>query len=148
MIFLFLKSSFIIAKKTLGKIKPSIIPGLCWFIISTILLTLPGSSFPTENWLDKIWFDKWVHIIMFALLVFLFCWGIQRRYNSEKKNNIFILIAFACAVYGISMEYVQRNFIPNRSFDTGDIIADVIGCFAGWWLAKKLAGSTEKNRPL
>jgi VanZ family protein len=139
MVFLFLKSSVIIAKKELRKIKPSIIPGVCWFIISTVLLTLPGSSFPTESWLDKIWFDKWVHIILFGLLVFLFCWGIQRRYNPGKRNNIFILIAFAGAVY------VQQNFIPNRSFDTGDIIADIIGSFAGWWLAKKMAGGSKKN---
>jgi len=136
MIFLVLKSSVIIAKKTLVKIKPSVIPGICWLIISTILLTLPGSSFPTENWLDKIWFDKWVHIIMFGLLVFLFSWGIQRKYNPEKRNSIFILIAIGGIAYGILMEYVQQNYIPNRSFDSGDIIADIIGCFAGWWLAK------------
>ena len=135
-------------KKTLIKIKPSVLPGICWFIISTILLTLPGSAFPTENWLDRIWFDKWVHIILFGLLVFLFCWGIQRKYNSEKRNNIFILIAAVCSVYGIAMEYVQQNFIPNRSFDPGDIIADIIGCLAGWWLAKNSWKGLKKNRPL
>ena len=127
------------------KIRPSVIPGICFLIISTILLTLPGSAFPTENWLDKIWFDKWVHILLFGLLVFLFCWGVQRKYNSEKRNNIFILIAIAGAVYGILMEYVQRDFIPNRSFDTGDIIADIIGCLAGWWSAKKQAESSIKK---
>ena len=74
---------------------------------------------------------------MFGLLVFLFCWGIQKKYNPEKRNSIFILITIGSAAYGILMEYVQQNFIPNRSFDSGDIIADIIGCLAGWWLAKK-----------
>jgi VanZ family protein len=145
MIFIVLKSSVIIAKKRLRKIKPSIIPGVCWFIISTALLTLPGSSFPTESWLDKIWFDKWVHIAMFSILVFLFCWGIQKKPDGQKLKKTFLIIAFTALFYGVIMEYVQQNFIPNRSFDTGDIIADVIGCFAGWWLAKKQMESSEKK---
>jgi len=30
------------------------------------------------------------------------------------------------------MEFVQKYFIPNRSFDLGDIAADSIGCFIGF----------------
>jgi len=82
---------------------------------------------------------------MFSLLVFLFCWGIQRKYNPEKTNNTFILIAIAGVVYGILMEYVQQNFVANRSFDSGDIIADIIGSLAGWWLAKKQVESSVKK---
>lgn len=85
---------------------------------------------------------------MFGILVFLFCWGIQRKLDGQKLKKTFLIIAFAGAIYGIAMEYVQQYLIPNRSFDTGDIIADIIGCLAGWWLAKKLTGTTEKNRPL
>jgi VanZ family protein len=29
------------------------------------------------------------------------------------------------------MEFIQKYFIPNRSFDVGDIIADGIGCIIG-----------------
>jgi VanZ family protein len=29
------------------------------------------------------------------------------------------------------MEFVQRYFIPNRTFDLGDIAADGIGSFGG-----------------
>ena len=116
-----------------------------WFLISTVLLTLPGSSFPTENWLNKIWFDKWVHIGLFGMLVFLFCWGLQKKYSATKLNKIFSTIALLALVYGIIMEFVQRYFIPNRSFDTGDIIADAAGCFTGWWLAVKWLGSSVKK---
>jgi len=37
-----------------------------------------------------------------------------------------------CCLYGILMEIVQKYFIPFRSFDLGDIIADGIGCAAGY----------------
>ena len=36
-----------------------------------------------------------------------------------------------CLCYGIMIEYIQRYFIPNRSFDVGDIIADGVGSLAG-----------------
>ena len=29
------------------------------------------------------------------------------------------------------MEYVQKYYVPNRSFDAGDIIADAVGSVLG-----------------
>ncbi len=114
------------------KIKPSFGPLVLWFIISTILLTLPGSAFPQENWLGKIWFDKWVHIGMFAIMAFFGCWAIHKKHTDVKKlRQSFLLIGLSCLCYGIVMEFVQKYFIPNRSFDGGDIIADGIGCVVG-----------------
>jgi len=112
--------------------KPSFIFPVCWFIISTVLLTLPGKAFPKENWLEKIWFDKWVHIGMFSIMVFLWCWATLRmNFDKVKLKRVFITIALAWLAYGTGMEFVQKYFVANRSFDTGDIIADGVGCFIG-----------------
>jgi len=110
-----------------------LIPAFVWLITCTILLTLPASAFPSDNWYTKIpMWDKWIHIGLFSILSFLFCWGILkigvREYNLEKN---FIQTAICCLLYGILMELVQRYFIPNRSFDSGDIIADGVGSAAG-----------------
>jgi VanZ family protein len=110
-----------------------------WLVICTVLLCLPGSAFPKENWLNKIWFDKWVHIGLFSVLVFFWCLAI----SAEKKffnsvQQLFVWIALGGCVYGIAMEYVQKYFIPNRSFDIGDIIADTIGSIVGLLVATKL----------
>jgi len=103
-----------------------------WFIISAILLTLPGSAIPKEDWLGKIWIDKWVHIGMFSIMVFLWCKTVLKMDTENKKLKIiFFFIAEICLGYGIGMEFVQKYFIPNRSFDVGDIIADAIGCSIG-----------------
>ncbi len=112
--------------------KYSLIPAIAWLIISTILLTLPGSTFPKEDWLSKIWFDKWVHIGLFGLMVFLWCWAFI-KINKKDLKNIFLTIAIIFLFYGIAMEFVQKYFIANRSFDVGDIIADAIGCVAGYF---------------
>jgi VanZ family protein len=116
----------------LKKIKPSFVPAIGWLIISTFLLTIPGSAFPKENWLGKIWFDKWVHIGMFAIMVFLWCWAMLRmNFDIAKLKKSFFAIAISWFAYGIAMEFVQKYFIPNRSFDMGDIIADGVGCVVG-----------------
>lgn len=117
---------------SLSKIKPSFIPAIAWLIISIILLTLPGSAFPKENWLEKIWLDKWIHIVMFAVLVTLWCWAWQKKFSdSNKLRPLIIWISLISFSYGIGMEFVQKHFISNRSFDAGDIIADGIGCILG-----------------
>src|SRR6185503_10585115 len=104
------------------------------FIMSVILLTLPGTAFPTEDWLDKIWFDKWVHIGMFSILTWLWCryWHLFKLNKpADTFRKLFIIIGLICLAYGIVMEFVQRFYIPHRSFDVGDIIADGVGCAVG-----------------
>jgi VanZ family protein len=116
----------------LKELKSSFLLAIAWFIGSTVLLTLPGSSFLKENWLDKLWIDKWVHIALIAIMVTLWCRVILKkkvRYTSVKI--IFIYISLLCLSYGIGMEFIQKYFIPNRSFEVGDIVADAGGCILG-----------------
>jgi hypothetical protein len=120
----------------LRKLKPSFIPAIAWLIISTALLTIPGKAFPSEDWLSaffaKIWFDKWVHIGIFLLLVVLWCWGFSNSKRAQsKKRNLFLVIALIWFAYGIAMEFVQRDLVPFRSFDLLDIVADGVGCVIG-----------------
>ena len=107
-----------------------LLPAIFWLIISTILLTLPGSAMPKEDWLDKIWIDKWAHIGMFFMMVFLWFRGIPKHRNTKIKPTI-ILVTAAAFLYGTGMEFVQKYFIVNRSFDMLDISADAAGCGLG-----------------
>ena len=130
------------------------IPAIIYFIITVVLLTLPGAAFPSEDWMSDIQFDKIIHIGLFSLLTFLICYGLYRTQKSGRMSRplpadqksvlkrSFLITAIAALVYGIIMEYVQRDFIPNRSFDSGDILADGIGAAAGgivsrYWFIKK-----------
>lgn len=121
-------------------------PSIAWFVFSTILLTLPGSAFPQENWLSWIWFDKWVHIGMFGIMTLLLCRGFfKKKIAVETHTQFFIMSGFLCLGYGVAMEFVQKYYIPNRSFDIGDIIADGVGCLLGVVVSLKFY---KKNRPL
>jgi VanZ family protein len=106
-----------------------ILPALTWLIIVTVLLCLPGSALPKENWFDKIWLDKWIHIGLFLVMVYLWCLYVSGY--EGKKMRYFRQIATYFFLYGVAMELVQKYLIPNRSFDLKDILADGLGCGIG-----------------
>jgi VanZ family protein len=117
--------------KSLQQTSTSWLFAIGWLVICTILFTLPGSAFPKENWLSRIWIDKWVHVGIFISLMIL--WSrvyLKRDLRNPKK--ILLLIAMFLLIYGVCVELIQHYFIPNRSFDWGDIIADAGGVVIGY----------------
>jgi VanZ family protein len=98
-------------------------------VFFSFLFCIPGSAIPKDDWLDKIWADKWVHIGIFTSLIFL--WSNAFEINVTKG---FFILVFVAVLYGFAVEIVQDQFITNRSFDLGDLLADFIGCLGGVWL--------------
>ena len=111
---------------------------IAWLILITILLCLPGKDIPSIGFLSAIYFDKWVHIGLFTVLVILWCWYFNFR-SSQKdiRRSIFWKMALAGIAYGTAMEFVQLYFIPGRSFDLMDIAADAVGSLAGLFYSIK-----------
>ena len=104
------------------------------------LFFLPGSALPKEDWLDRIYFDKWVHTGLFAILLFLW------RSSFKLKLSSYNVVLMICAlVYGLSVEFIQKYWVVNRSFDLVDVLFDMVGASIGltlwWWVYKK-------NKPL
>ena len=99
---------------------------ISWLLLMCILFVLPGSALPEENWFADIQLDKWVHIGLFSVLIFLWCSSFQL--GLPGTSWIIIIIAI---FYGILVEFVQKTWIPNRSFDLYDVLADGIGSIVG-----------------
>jgi hypothetical protein len=116
------------------------IPGIAWFFLILILICLPGSDIPpVETWLNDIYFDKWVHTGLFGVLTFLFIYPVSRidLTNTLKKNTA-IKIAIAAWVWALTTEFIQKYFIPDRSFDMFDWAADSLGILTAFtWCWKK-----------
>src|SRR5215831_19953553 len=91
------------------------IPGVIWLIIIFILLTIPGPDIPKSHFFDIVYFDKWVHIGLFGILMIL--WGLPFLKLGSGSRNLLTLIAICTILYGVSMEYVQKYFAIERSFD-------------------------------
>ncbi len=108
------------------------IPATAWLIISTILLTLPGSDLPKSSFFNFPYFDKIVHFTMFFLLTFFFSYPFTMyMQNKRAVKSWFVSIALSVLAYGIFMEFVQKYFVPGRSFDVADIIFDGLGTLTG-----------------
>ena len=123
------------------------LPGTLAFILSLILLTLPGSAFPKEDFFDSVYLDKWIHVGMFGGLVLL--WSIpfmQALLGLGKKRKTVLWIALTALTYGIVMEFVQKYFIPNRSFDVYDILADGVGSFIPFFLIRQMNKIANRKR--
>ena len=105
------------------------IPGIAWFFLVLLLICLPGSDIPTVNdWLGKIYFDKWVHVGLFAILAFLFMLPFLRStMGVPQKWNIVLKITLATCLWGLTTEFIQRFFVSGRQFDWFDWSADTLG---------------------
>jgi VanZ family protein len=93
-----------------------------------VLLCLPGKVIPGLGLFGIKNLDKLAHIVLFGGFVLL--WGLY-SWQRKKSGNYWLYmlggITLLSIAIGIAMEYVQVNFIPNRSFDVWDIWADVVG---------------------
>lgn len=102
---------------------------------------MPGTSLLEIPYLDKI-----VHVILFAVVVLL--WGFYYVFENPLAGNLrkrFIAITIASIILGIIMEFIQLYLIPNRDFDTRDIIADALGALAaGAYLITKFQGKKQQ----
>ena len=108
---------------------------IAYLILISILFLLPGSSLPKENWFKTIYLDKWIHVTLFAILIFLWL-----KAFPGYSSRLYILLLVSAILYGILIELSQELFVVNRSMDVFDILADTAGVIAGSWyvgLSKK-----------
>lgn len=114
------------------------IPAICWFILSLVLLCLPGSSLPRISWFAAIHADKLIHITLFGILCTLFAFPFHKSDQSAgQRKKWFLLILFGGIAYGTAMEFVQKYWVPNRSFEALDIAADSVGSLIAYFYSLK-----------
>jgi hypothetical protein len=120
---------FLLRKLTVTRWLP-----VAWTILTIALLCLPGSSVPSGGFFGKIEnFDKLVHMILFGGVTLF--WGSYYHQHEPADPRWFKLtlsVSTATILLGVVLEYVQYYFIPLRSFDKGDILADLAGVVAAW----------------
>ena len=116
------------------------LPGIAWFFLVLILICLPGDDLPkVGDWMSAIYFDKWVHVGLFSILAFLFMIPFC---NSDIpltiKWTFIIKIAISVSIWGLTTEFIQKFFIPGRSFDLLDWAADSVGVILAVVVCRKL----------
>ncbi|MEO8853887.1 MAG: VanZ family protein [Ginsengibacter sp.] len=125
----------------------SFLPGIAWFFIVDILTLMPGSDVPKVGWLDSIPnFDKVVHAGLFGGLTFFFFLPFfKSSFSHQQKINFLKRISLAAIVWGITVEFLQKYYIPGRDFDLLDWAADTAGVLIAYWLCVKILKYFEKR---
>lgn len=102
------------------------IPAIIWFIFTAVLFFMPGSAFPSTGLFGIQNLDKVIHAALFFVLTTLLAYPFFKLPNLKVIMPL-IYITIGLIAYGVGVEFIQKYFIANRSFDFYDIVADSIG---------------------
>jgi VanZ family protein len=100
-------------------IKRARFAAIVWTLLIFILCFIPGRDIPN---LHIPLIDKWAHVILFGVFTYLWHMTIP-THNITYKISLFMISLFV----GWMVEYVQGHYVPQRSQDSMDILADTIG---------------------
>ena len=95
---------------------------------------MPASSVIKPKMFNWAQMDKVAHVVMYAILSLTMLMFLQKT----RINRPVIFVLIFCICWGIGIELLQSLKIINRDFEIADIIANIIGTFAGIAITKLL----------
>ena len=124
-----------------GRAVPAVV--YVFIVFGGSVVTPPGSGLTPTGPFGLVGADKWLHAATYAALVVLVAyamWTITPR--------LLVVAITLAAVYGAGLEVVQ-SFLPLRSFDLLDMLANALGALlAGvvlWVLSRRSELPWEKK---
>lgn len=107
-------------------------------LIVILVLTLDSNSVQIDL-PNIVGIDKLVHGIMFGGLAMSICLDIQRRNWSALIGVGSVIVAIVISsVVGVTVEMLQYWMANGRTYETYDIVADVVGAFVLGFVARIL----------
>ncbi|MGB9561605.1 MAG: VanZ family protein, partial [bacterium] len=80
-------------------------------------------------------FDKVVHIILYAGLGAIVFELMLAHRPAEKLSMIFLFSLVCCSIYG-ALDEIHQKYVPGRTCSFGDFLADTAGTALGAYIAK------------
>lgn len=107
-------------------------PFFVWAAAMCYLFFTPGNRFSGSFFPEFLHADKLMHVILFAGYAFFLFMGLWKQNQFYILRGKAAIIAFWSALaFGLTVEIIQGNFVESRSFESYDLLADVIGTAAG-----------------
>ncbi|MCP4371957.1 MAG: hypothetical protein GY797_28140 [Deltaproteobacteria bacterium] len=118
-----------------------------WFpLITYCILIFLQSSFPSIESVPELpYSDKLLHFFAYAVLGALFLRAYKTLRIRNKLKLLIILSVLSSSLYGISDE-VHQHFVPYRSFEYFDILADILGSVFGVFIYGLIMEKLMVNR--
>ena len=97
--------------------------GYTIWLTAISLTPLDGLDLPSFSYADKI-----VHFFLYFFLTLLWLLAYPKWW---RKRIFFIILVL---LWGIAIEFIQEYFVPTRSGDVFDAIANTAGALTGLWV--------------
>ena len=100
------------------------IPAILYYALIFIL-----SSLRVKSQVSIPFFDKGLHLVEFALLGFLLSLGFFLNFGSSVRVKSGLTLAIGILLG--CLDEIHQYFVPERSFEVLDMVADSIGILIG-----------------
>ncbi len=95
-----------------------------------LALWMPSSNIPDDGLLGNVpHVDKLVHFTIFAVLAFLVS-AIDKSNDKQSAFQSVLIVSLIAFSYSAILETGQL-WVDGRSFDSLDLIVNLLGCIAG-----------------
>lgn len=109
------------------------LPVIILLIVIFVLSSIPGNSLPEVAFKIN---DKLLHGLLYFILYFLFHLSFSHiKFSRFIRDNAFLFSFLFTVLYAASDEFHQM-YVPNRSSDLNDLIADSFGGLLAFMIAK------------
>lgn len=103
-------------------------PPALWAAFILLLTSIPGSDIPHVGLLSFRGSDKLVHATMYAIFALLATHSLLR--SGRPLRQVVLVVVLGIALFAALDEWHQQ-FIPGRSMDVFDWLADLSGATIG-----------------
>ena len=117
-------------------------PPVLWAAFILLLTSIPGSDIPHVSFMSFRDSDKLVHGTMYAIFAFLAVRSLIRAGRPLRQAVLVVMLGIA--IFAALDEWHQQ-FIPGRSMDVLDWLADISGATIGT-LAATMASRVRERR--
>lgn len=117
-------------------------PPALWAAFILLLTSIPGSDIPHVSFMSFRDSDKLVHGTMYAIFAFLAVRSLLRAGRPLLQAVLVVMVGIA--IFAALDEWHQQ-FIPGRSMDVFDWLADISGATIGT-LAATMASRVRERR--
>lgn len=98
-----------------------------WALALFVASSIPGTSYPEVSFAFA---DKLVHLCIYGVFGALLARAVAATWPSWRNNRIWLMATGLATLYGATDEFHQM-FVPNRSPDVRDLMADALGAGTG-----------------
>lgn len=115
------------------------VPAIVWTLIVLGLMCTPGKDLPDlGDWTELIKLDKLLHALFFGMSALFFMTPLlQKNLPKKELQQRFLKITIAICIWGFCTECIQYFWVPGRTFDPYDAVADAVGAILAYFFAKK-----------